>query len=92
MSRTTKTLDNSKKSANKRGENLIIRRFLSDLIREKSNVAPGDDYNYNSIDDITDSIADMTLNSVINAVVKHVIKKSSSGCKCSKCEKSEYNF
>ncbi|GES88473.1 hypothetical protein GLOIN_2v1886689 [Rhizophagus clarus] len=54
MSRATKTLDNSKKSANKRGENLIIRRFLSELLRGKGNVAPGDDYNYDPIDDITD--------------------------------------
>ena len=39
MFRANKTLDNSKKSANKRGEDLIIRHFLSDLIREKGNVA-----------------------------------------------------
>jgi len=44
MSRATKTLDNSKKSANKRGENLIIRRFLSELLRGQGKVAPGDDY------------------------------------------------
>ncbi|CAI2194278.1 18084_t:CDS:1, partial [Funneliformis geosporum] len=54
MSRATKTLNNSKKSANKRGEDHIIRYFLSDLIREKGNVALGNVYNYDSIDDITD--------------------------------------
>jgi len=64
MSQVTKTLDNSKKSANKRGEDLIIRHFLSDLIREKGNVAPDNDYNYDSVDDITDSMAGLTLNSV----------------------------
>ncbi|GES76871.1 hypothetical protein GLOIN_2v1886689 [Rhizophagus clarus] len=55
MSRATKTLDNSKKTANKRGEDLIIRRFLSELVRTKSNKQPEDDYNYNPVDDITDT-------------------------------------
>ncbi|CAI2187964.1 14221_t:CDS:2, partial [Funneliformis geosporum] len=62
MSRATKTLDNSKKSANKRGENLIIRRFLSELLRGQGKVAPGDDYDYDPVDDLTDSMAGMTLN------------------------------
>ncbi|CAI2187611.1 17686_t:CDS:2, partial [Funneliformis geosporum] len=44
-----------KKSANKRAENLMIRRFLSDLIREKGNVTPDNDYNYDLVDDITDN-------------------------------------
>ncbi|CAI2202033.1 19877_t:CDS:1, partial [Funneliformis geosporum] len=58
-----------KKSANKRAENLMIRRFLSDLMREKGNVAPGDDYNYDPVDDITDGMAGMTLNkATINAI------------------------
>ncbi|CAI2175425.1 14662_t:CDS:2, partial [Funneliformis geosporum] len=54
MSRATKTLDNSKKSANKRGKNLIIRRFLSELLRGQGKVAPGDDYDYDPVDDLTD--------------------------------------
>ncbi|GES89810.1 hypothetical protein GLOIN_2v1886689 [Rhizophagus clarus] len=54
MSRATKTLDNSKKSANKREEDLIIRQFLSELLRIKSNKQPEDDYNYDPVDDITD--------------------------------------
>ncbi|CAB4424648.1 unnamed protein product [Rhizophagus irregularis] len=83
MSRATKTLDNSKKSANKRGED-IIRRFLSELLRTKSNKQPEDDYNYDPVDDITDSMAGMTLNSAtinaINSAVKSAVKK-----KCTKC-------
>src|SRR4051794_7515832 len=94
MSQATKTLGNSKKLANKRGEDLIIRRFLSDLMREKSNVASGDDYNYDPVDDITDSMAGLTLNSAtINAIksaIKRAVKKSS-GHKCSKCSKSGHN-
>ena len=83
MSRATKTLDNSKKSANKRGEDLIIRRFLSELLRTKSNKQPEDDYNYDPMDDITDSMAGMTLNSAtinaINSAVRSAVKK------CTKC-------
>ncbi|GES84432.1 hypothetical protein GLOIN_2v1848417 [Rhizophagus clarus] len=83
MSRATKTLDNSKKSANKRGEDLIIRRFLSELLRGRGNSAPSDDYNYDSVDDITDSMAGMTLNSAtinaINSAVRSAVKK------CIKC-------
>ncbi|GBB89187.1 hypothetical protein RclHR1_15880008 [Rhizophagus clarus] len=82
MSRATKTLNNSKKSANKRGEDLIIRQFLSELLREKGNEAPGIDYD--PVDDITDSMASMTLNSAtINAIksaVRSAVKK-----KCTKC-------
>ena len=83
MSRATKTLDNSKKSANKRGEDLVIRRFLSELLRTKSNKQPEDDYNYDPVDDITDSMAGMTLNSAtidaINSAVRSAVKK------CTKC-------
>ncbi|CAG8662177.1 11842_t:CDS:2 [Funneliformis mosseae] len=79
MSRATKTLDNSKKSANKRGEDLIIRRFLSELLRTKSNKQPEDDYNYDSVDNITNSMAGMTLNSAtidaINSAVRSAVKK-----------------
>ncbi|GBB91218.1 hypothetical protein RclHR1_01840015 [Rhizophagus clarus] len=83
MSRVTKTLDNGKKSTNKRGEDLVIRRFLSELLRTKSNKQPEDDYNYDPVDDITDSMAGMTLNSVtidaINSAVRSAVKK------CTKC-------
>jgi len=79
MSRATKTLDNSKKSANKRGEDLIIRRFLSELLRTKSNKQPEDDYNYDPVDDITDSMAGMSLNSAIINAIKSAVKK------CTKC-------
>ncbi|CAI2186267.1 4360_t:CDS:2 [Funneliformis geosporum] len=64
MSRVNKTLDKSKKSANKRGEDLIIRRFLSSLLREKGNVIPGDDYNYDPVDDITDKISSAKLKEI----------------------------
>uniref|UniRef100_U9UG05 Uncharacterized protein n=1 Tax=Rhizophagus irregularis (strain DAOM 181602 / DAOM 197198 / MUCL 43194) TaxID=747089 RepID=U9UG05_RHIID len=87
MSRATKTLDNSKKSANKRGEDLIIRRFLSELLRTKSNKQPEDDYNYDPVDDITDSMAGMTLNSAtinaINSSIRSAVKKY---FKCSRFE------
>ncbi|CAB4490102.1 unnamed protein product [Rhizophagus irregularis] len=86
MSRATKTLSNSKKSANKKAEDLIIRHFLDDILREKGNVAPSNDYNYDSMDDITDSMAGMTLNNAtikaIKSAVKSAVKK-----KCTKCGK-----
>ena len=90
MSRANKTLDNSKKSTKKRAEDLIIRRFLGDLLRTKSNKQPEDDYDYDPIDDVTDSMAGLSLNSVINAVVKRAVKKSS-GYKYSKCGRSGHN-
>ena len=83
MSRTTKTLDNSKKSANKRGEDLIIRRFLSELLRTKSNGQPEDDYNYDPVDDISDSMAGMTLNSATINAIKSAIRSAVK--KCTKC-------
>ena len=83
MSRATKTLDNSKKSANKKAENLLIRRFLSDLMREKGNVASGDDYNYDPVDNITDSMAGMTLNSATINAIKSAIRSAVK--KCTKC-------
>ena len=91
MSRANKTLDNSKKLTKKRAEDLIIRHFLSDLLRTKSNKQPEDDYNYDPINDVTNSIAGLTLNSIINTTVKHTVKKSSSGHKCSKCRRSGHN-
>ncbi len=87
----TKTLNNSKKSTEKKAEDLIIRHFLSDLLRTKLNKQSENNYNYNSINDITNSIAGLILNSIINAIVKHIIKKSSSGHKYSKCRRSKYN-
>ncbi|RIA93596.1 hypothetical protein C1645_819234, partial [Glomus cerebriforme] len=83
ISQAIKTLNNRKKSANKRGEDLNVRHFLSDLMREKGNEAPDDDYNYDPIDDITDSMAGMTLNKAILSAIKCAVKKSSSGRKCS---------
>ena len=74
MFRVNKTLDNSKKSANKRGEDLIIRRFLSELLREQGNVAPGENYNYDPVDDLTDSMAGLLLNRVLAKVVKKAMK------------------
>ncbi|CAI2189657.1 15021_t:CDS:2, partial [Funneliformis geosporum] len=74
MSRVNKTLNKSKKSTNKRGEDLIIRRFLSGLLREKGNVTPGDDYNYDPVDDITDSMAGMTLNSATINAIKSAVR------------------
>ncbi|RIA87272.1 hypothetical protein C1645_828029 [Glomus cerebriforme] len=55
ISRVTKTLDTSKKLANKRAEDLIIRYFLSNLLRTKPNKQSEDDYNYNPINDIIDN-------------------------------------
>ncbi|PKY61396.1 hypothetical protein RhiirA4_486305, partial [Rhizophagus irregularis] len=75
---------NSKKSANKRGEDLIIRRFLSELLRGRGNSAPSDDYNYDPVDDITDSMAGMTLNSAIINAIKSAVKK------CTKCGRFGY--
>ncbi|CAB4427763.1 unnamed protein product [Rhizophagus irregularis] len=83
MSRATKTIDNSKKSANKRGEDLIIRRFLSELLRTKSNKQPENDYNYDPVDDITDSMAGITLNSATINAIKSAVKSAVK--KCSKC-------
>ncbi|PKY34936.1 hypothetical protein RhiirB3_455139 [Rhizophagus irregularis] len=83
MSQVTKTLDNSKKSANKRGKDLIIRRFLSELLRTKSNKQPENDYNYDPVNDITDSMAGMTLNSATINAIKSAVKSAVK--KCSKC-------
>ena len=86
MSRATKTLDNSKKSTGKKAEDLIIRRFLSGLLRKESNPPPGDGYNYDPVDDITDSMAGMTLNSVIlNRTIKTAVKSAIK--KCTKCDR-----
>src|SRR6266542_577061 len=70
MSRVTKTLDNSKKSAGRRVKDNTIRRFLSDLLRKNPNNQPEDSYDYDPIDDISDSLAGLSLNSVINTAIK----------------------
>jgi hypothetical protein len=84
VSRGNKTLDNSKKLANKRAEDKIIRRFLSDYMRKNPGGDTADDYDYDPVDDITDSMAGMTLNkasiNAIKSVVKSAVKK-----KCTKC-------
>ncbi|CAG8565950.1 4095_t:CDS:2, partial [Racocetra persica] len=65
MSRVTKTLDNSKKSSKKRAEDTAINRFLSDLLRKNLVKHPADEYDHDSIEDISDSLTGLTLNSVI---------------------------
>ncbi|CAG8504489.1 10192_t:CDS:2 [Racocetra fulgida] len=70
MSRATKTLDNSKKSSKKRAKDNAINRFLSDLLRKNSGKHPADEYDHDSIEDISDSLAGLTLNSVIKTAVK----------------------
>ncbi|CAG8599893.1 4212_t:CDS:2 [Racocetra fulgida] len=56
MSRVTKTLDNSKKSSKKRAEDTAINRFLSDLLRKNLGKHPADEYDHDSIEDISDSL------------------------------------
>ncbi|GBB95909.1 hypothetical protein RclHR1_02640023 [Rhizophagus clarus] len=85
MSRATKTLDNSKKLANKRGEDLIIRQFLSELLRGRGNSAPSDDYNYDPVDNITDSMAGMILNSATINAIKSAVRSAVK--KCIKCDR-----
>ncbi len=58
-------------------EDFIVRCFLDNLLRIKSNKQFENDYNYNSMDNIIDSMLDLTLNSIINAIIKHTVKKSS---------------
>ncbi|GBB85734.1 hypothetical protein RclHR1_01220030 [Rhizophagus clarus] len=77
--------NNSKKLANKRGEDLIIRRFLSELLRGRGNSAPSDDYNYDPIDDITDSMASMILNSATINAIKSAVRSAVK--KCTKCSR-----
>src|SRR4051794_4920357 len=83
MSRATKILSNSKKSTSKRGKDLIIRHFLSDLMREKGNVAPSDNYNYDPVDDITDSMVELTLNNITINAIKSAVRRAVK--KCIKC-------
>ncbi|RIB09498.1 hypothetical protein C2G38_2044265 [Gigaspora rosea] len=90
MSRATKTLDNSKKSSKKRAEDTAINRFLSDLLRKNQGKHPADEYDHDSIEDISDSLAGLILNSVIKTAVKRAVKKST-GHKCSTCGRSGHN-
>ncbi|CAG8762464.1 25669_t:CDS:2, partial [Dentiscutata erythropus] len=76
MSRATKTLDNSKKSANKRVENTAVICFLSDLLKKKPYIHPADKNNHDPVDDISDSLVGLTLNSVINTAIKRLPKTS----------------
>ncbi len=52
MSRVIKILDNSKKSASKRVDDLTVRRFLNDLLRKNLSKHSTNEYNYDSIDDM----------------------------------------
>ncbi len=56
-------------------EDFIVRCFLDNLLRIKSNKQFENDYNYNSMDNIIDSMLDLTLNSIINSIIKHTVKK-----------------
>ncbi|GBB95435.1 hypothetical protein RclHR1_25330003 [Rhizophagus clarus] len=91
MSRTNKTLDNNKKSAGRRAEDNAIRCFLNDLLRKNPNNQPEDDYDYDPVDDILDSLTALTLNSVINTAIKRAVKKLSSKQKCFNCGRSGHN-
>ncbi|GES83554.1 hypothetical protein GLOIN_2v1886689 [Rhizophagus clarus] len=55
ISRTSKTLDNSKKLVNKRAEDHAIMRFLKDIARVRANEGLDEDYDYDPVDDITDN-------------------------------------
>ncbi|CAI2190258.1 3230_t:CDS:1, partial [Funneliformis geosporum] len=90
MSQANKTLDKSKKLIKKRAEVLIIRCFLSSLLREKGNVTSGDNYNYDPIDDFTNSIASMTLNSITINAIKSAVRRAVN--KCTKCGRFGHNF
>ncbi len=87
----TKTLNNSKKSTEKRVEDLIIRRFLSDLLRKNLSKHSTDEYNHNLINDISDSLVRLTLNIVINTAIKHAVKKSYLKQKCFNCSRADHN-
>ncbi|CAG8501527.1 4705_t:CDS:2 [Cetraspora pellucida] len=90
MSRATKTLDNSKKSSKKRAKDTAINYFLSNLLRKNLGKHSANKYDYDSIEDISDSLAGLTLNSVIKTAIRHAIKKSS-GYKCSIYPNSDSN-
>ncbi|CAG8450075.1 15830_t:CDS:2 [Cetraspora pellucida] len=82
--------DLHKKSSKKRAEDTAINRFLSDLLRKNPGKHFADEYDYNPIEDISDSLAGLTLNSVIKTAVRCAVKKSS-GHKCSICRRLEHN-
>ncbi|CAG8576674.1 16677_t:CDS:10 [Cetraspora pellucida] len=69
MSQVTKTLDNSKKSSKKRAKDTAINCFLSNLLRKNPVKHSVDEYDYDPIEDISDSLARLTLNSVIKTAV-----------------------
>ncbi|GBC01018.1 hypothetical protein RclHR1_04030013 [Rhizophagus clarus] len=83
ISRTSKTLDNSKKLVNKRAEDHAIMRFLKDIARVRANEGLDEDYDYDPVDDITDSMAGMTLNSATINAIKSAVRSAVK--KCTKC-------
>ncbi|GBB91977.1 hypothetical protein RclHR1_19460009 [Rhizophagus clarus] len=83
MSRASKTLDNSKKLVNKRAEDRAIMRFLKDIARVRANEGLDEDYDYDPVDDITDSMASMTLNSTTINAIKSAVRSAVK--KCTKC-------
>ncbi|GES96817.1 hypothetical protein GLOIN_2v1886689 [Rhizophagus clarus] len=80
LTRASKTLDNSKKSVDKKAEERAVIRFLKDIAR-----GANDDYNYDPVNDITDSMAGMTLNSATINAIKSAVKSAIK--KCSKCDR-----
>ncbi|GES95095.1 hypothetical protein GLOIN_2v1886689 [Rhizophagus clarus] len=82
LTRASKTLENSKKSVDKKAEDRAVIRFLKDIAREAK-----DDYYYDSgddpVDDITDSMAGMILNSAKINAIKSVVRSAFK--KCTKC-------
>ncbi|CAG8467644.1 20330_t:CDS:2, partial [Racocetra persica] len=84
MSRATKTLDNSKKSTDKRVENTAVIYFLSDLLRKKLYIHPADENNYDPVDDISDSLAGL----ILNKQIQEKINNTSPGSKDSTSDES----
>ena len=93
MARAYKTLEKSKKASKKR-EDALIDRFLDEVYRQSKDSDPTNAYDYDLIDDLTDSIAGLSLNKIISNVIKktiHAVKKSSAQHKCSKCGRAGHN-
>ncbi|GBC04248.1 hypothetical protein RclHR1_05590003 [Rhizophagus clarus] len=88
MSRASKTLDNSKKLVDKKAEDCAIMRFLKDIVRVRANEGLDEDYDYDPVDNITDSMADMILNSVTINAIKSAVRSAVK--KCTKCGKFEH--
>ncbi|RGB33234.1 hypothetical protein C1646_761954 [Rhizophagus diaphanus] len=56
----------------------ITTEDIDRIVNRKGNVAPGDDYNYDSVDDITDGMTGMTLNKATINAIKSAVKKPDS--------------